>query len=88
MEATFSIFFENKSKNFGFWLGGAAPVFGWGGKAPADSPIDGFSRGAAAPRTRRVFSSLLMTWVPLMTQAPTTVRRLEKLPSAAYGFNH
>ena len=31
------------------------PNFGWGGFAPPDPPLDGFSRGAAAPRTPRVF---------------------------------
>ena len=43
--------FEKFSKNFPFWLGGAAPqtprILAGGGFAP----LDGFSRGAAAPWT-------------------------------------
>ena len=41
------------------------PNFGWGGFAPPDPPLDGFSRGAAAPRTPRVFF-----FSPLTTRAP------------------
>ena len=50
--------FEKIFEIFSILAGGRCPpdplVFGWGGKASPDPPLDGFSRGAAAPRTLRV----------------------------------
>ena len=55
----FSKIFENFSKNFRFWLGGAAPqtprILAGGASPPQTPPLTDIGRGAAAPRTPRVF---------------------------------
>ena len=74
---------ENRKifKNFRFWLGGAVPqtlrILAGGAK---DTPLDGFSRGAAAPRTPRVFFSASDDTGAVRPNARPDVSRLKRKP--------
>ena len=68
-----------------FWLGGAPPqparILAGGVSPPQTPPLDGFSRGAAAPRTPRVFFSPLTTRAPPGRPAERPGERPAKRPA-------
>ena len=56
-----------------FWLGGAAPqtpIFGWGGKAPPDHPLNGRSSHLIEAAKRGRLDQMIFCSAPLTTRAP------------------
>ena len=68
---------HNQAQHRKFWLGGAAhpPIFGRGGKAPPDPPLNGRSSHLIEAAKRGRLDQMIFFSAPLTTRAPpTTVR--------------